>query len=368
MQKVWVLGAGEIGLMMGYLLAKSGRYQVSLLDVKPLSDETEQFLKTIEHIQFLQLDITQQKKMHDFLKEYGADALVSALPYFVNIKVAEFAKNNHLHYFDLTEDVATVKAIECLAQGSEKVFVPQCGLAPGLIDVIAVSLTKHFSELDSIKLRVGALPENINNALQYALTWSIDGLINEYGNPCLSIKEGENKSVLPLEDLEEVKLDGVTYEAFNTSGGTANLVNAFAGKVRSLNYKTLRYPGHCEKMRFLMRGLKLNKDRETLRRILVNAMPKTRQDVVLVYVSVTGKQKGELIEEHYFKKYYPQEIDGILWSAIQITTASQLCCVLDLVLSNTEHYHGLIYQEQFDLKKLLNNSFGKYLRGQKKDS
>jgi len=364
-KRILVLGAGEIGLMISYFLAKSGKYQVMLGDVKPLAYEHEQFLATVGHLSFSTLDVSRHKEMHEFLSTHDVDAVVSCLPYFMNVKVAELAKEHQLHYFDLTEDVATVKAIEALAIGGRKAFVPQCGLAPGLIDVVAVSLAERFSEIDSIKLRVGALPENINNALQYALTWSIDGLINEYGNPCLSIKNGECTSVQPLEDLEEVKLDGVTYEAFNTSGGVANLVSAYAGKVRSLNYKTLRYPGHCEKMRFLMRGLKLNQDRDTLKRILQNALPKTRQDVVLVYASVTGKQHDELIEEHYYQKYYPQKLDGVVWSSIQVTTASQLCCVLDLVLSDEQQYHGLVYQEQFALDDVLQNEFGIYLRDEK---
>ena len=127
-----------------------------------------------------------------------------------------------------------------------------------------------------------------------------------------------------------------------------------------MNYKTLRYPGHCEKVHFLMQDLKLNQDRNTLKRSLENAVPKTLQDVVLIYVSVTGKQKGELFEENYVKKIYPREIAGRLWSAIQVTTASGLCAVMDLVLQSPSPPKGFVTQESIRYGDFLGNRFGSY--------
>ena len=127
-----------------------------------------------------------------------------------------------------------------------------------------------------------------------------------------------------------------------------------------MNYKTLRYPGHCEKVQFLMQDLKLNQDRNTLKRILENAVPKTLQDVVLIYASVTGKQHGGLFEENYVKKIYPQRIAGRLWSAIQVTTASALCAAADLVLQSTLHRKGFVTQESISYKDFLENRFGRY--------
>jgi len=129
-----------------------------------------------------------------------------------------------------------------------------------------------------------------------------------------------------------------------------------------MNYKTLRYPGHCEKIHFLMQDLKLNRDRETLKRILENAIPQTRQDVVLIYVSVSGTQKGHLFEENYVKKVYPQTIAGSLWSAIQVTTAAGLCAVLDLVMTDPALRGGFVTQESFALQAFLDNRFGQYYR------
>ena len=130
--------------------------------------------------------------------------------------------------------------------------------------------------------------------------------------------------------------------------------------MKHLSYKTIRYPGHCEKIKFLMNDLKLNEDRDTLKRILEHAIPKTYQDVVLVYVSVTGTQDDHFIEESYVKKFYPQTISGHRWSAIQMTTACGICSVVDLVLTHPKKYTGFVRQEQFSLDDLTTNRFGTY--------
>jgi saccharopine dehydrogenase-like NADP-dependent oxidoreductase len=265
-----------------------------------------------------------------------------------------------LHYFDLTEDVAVTEAVRKLAAGANQVFAPQCGLAPGFISIAANELIQHFDSLRSVKLRVGALPQHPNNVLKYSLTWSTDGVINEYGNLCRSIVNGAEVDVLPLEGLEQIEIDGTLYEAFNTSGGLGSLGETYGGRVRSMNYKTIRYPGHCEQIRLLMNGLNLNHDRATFKRILENAVPQTLQDVVVIYAAVTGMQDGEFREENYVNKIYPQVVADRLWSAIQITTAAGICSVLDIVLSAPGAYAGFVAQEQFRLADVLGNRFGKF--------
>jgi len=218
----------------------------------------------------------------------------------------------------------------------------------------------HFDSVEIVKMRVGALPVNPSNVLKYSLTWSTDGLINEYGNICNGIENGQEVVLLPLEGYETISIDGLLYEAFNTSGGLGTLADTSAGKVRTMNYKTLRYPGHCEKIHLLMNDLKLNDDRETLKRVLEKAVPKTLQDVVLIYTSVTGLRKGELFEENFVQKIYPRTIAGKLWSAIQVTTAAGMCSVVDLVFERPERYQGFVTQEMFDLPTLLANRFGRF--------
>jgi saccharopine dehydrogenase-like NADP-dependent oxidoreductase len=167
--------------------------------------------------------------------------------------------------------------------------------------------------------------------------------------------------VRPLEGLEEIEIDGTLYEAFNTSGGLGSLAQSCGTRCESMDYKTIRYPGHCAQMRLLMNDLKLNQDRAALKRILENAVPQTLQDVVIVYAAVTGLQQGELREESYVSKVYPQMIAGRLWSAIQVSTAAGICAVLDLVLAQPQRYRGLVTQESFRLPEILANRFGRHL-------
>ena len=361
MQKVLVLGAGKIGTLIAFLLASSNDYHVYLADLSlDNRPDLERLLAKTANLETVTLDAKNKDEIRAFLKKNAVQAVAPCLPYFYNIEIAKLAKEFNISYFDLTEDTHTANTVFDLAQNITSAFVPQCGLAPGFISIVAQDLMKHFPLLDTVKMRVGALPVNISNGLQYSLTWSTDGLINEYGNLCQAIENGEEVHSLPLDDLEEIKIDGLTYEAFNTSGGIGSLANSYLKKVKHMSYKTIRYPGHCAKMRFLMHDLKLNQDRDTLKRILENSIPKTSQDVVLVYVSVTGTKDNFFTEENYVKKFYPKIINGFNWSAIQLTTASGLCATLDMVLSQPGKFKGHIRQEQISLDDLTSNRFGQY--------
>ncbi len=359
MHTVLVTGAGKIGSLITFLLTHSNNYFVYLADIQD-DNQLIKRLGKLQNFEYIKLDAKDKNAVTQFIKQHKVEAVISSLPFYCNKSIAEIAAEQNIHYFDLTEDVETTRMVTELAKKAKSSFVPQCGLAPGFISIVANHLMKNFPELDTVKMRVGALPTNISNALQYSLTWSTDGLINEYGNPCEAVENGEPIELLPLEGLEEIKIDGLTYEAFNTSGGIGSLAQSYYGKVKHLSYKTIRYPGHCQKIKFLMNDLKLNDDRETLKMILENAVPKTYQDVVLVYVSVTGKQDDQFIEENYVKKFYPKKIGGIRWSAIQLTTASGICSAVDLVLHNPETYSGFVRQEQFSLDDITHNQFGEY--------
>lgn len=359
MHKVMVLGAGKIGSLIAGLLAESNDYDVELADVSELTAQAVVNAHGFKNLRARRLDATHATELHAHLRRHPVDAVISSLPYHCNVRVAEAARAANIHYFDLTEDVEVTKAVRRIAEGAERAFVPQCGLAPGFISIAANELIKHFDELRTVKLRVGALPQHPNNVLKYSLTWSTEGLINEYGNPCEAIVAGRRLECAPLEGLEEIEIDGTLYEAFNTSGGLGSLADSYGDRVEWMDYKTMRYPGHCAQMRLLMNDLKLNQDRATLKRILENAIPQTLQDVVVIYVAVTGKQEGDLREENYVNKVYPQIIAGRLWSAIQVTTAAGLSAVVDLVLSDASRYRGFVRQEQFSLSAVLGNRFGK---------
>ncbi|MEO8444620.1 MAG: saccharopine dehydrogenase C-terminal domain-containing protein [Gammaproteobacteria bacterium] len=364
MHRVLVLGAGKIGALIAGLLEESGDYAITLADSRPGAAAAvaaaHQKAGGGGGIHALDLDASRLPDLEATLRGQRIDAVVSSLPYYCNELVAGAARNTGVHYFDLTEDVRSASAVYAIAAEASTAFAPQCGLAPGFISIAAAELIRHFQSVRTVKLRVGALPQHPNNVLKYSLTWSTEGLINEYGNPCLSVVNGASQQVQPLEGLEEIEIDGTLYEAFNTSGGLGSLAESFGSDVESMDYKTIRYPGHCEQMRLLMNGLKLNQDRDTLKRILENSVPQTLQDVVIVYAAVTGLQEGELREENYVNKVYPQMIGGRLWSAIQITTAGGICAVLDLVLRHPQQYRGFVRQEQFPLDQVLANRFGRY--------
>jgi saccharopine dehydrogenase-like NADP-dependent oxidoreductase len=361
MHKVLVLGAGKIGALISGLLGESGAYQVQLGDMDEAAAAGVARAHGLANVQALRVDATDAAALRAQLQAHPVDALISSLPYHCNPLVAAAARAAGIHYFDLTEDVEVTRRVSALARTASAAFVPQCGLAPGFISIAGGELIRHFDSLRSVRLRVGALPQHPHNVLKYSLTWSTEGLINEYGNPCEAISDGRLVEIRPLEGLEEIEIDGTLYEAFNTSGGLGSLAQTSGAHCESMDYKTIRYPGHCQQMRLLLNDLKLNHDRSTLKRILENAVPQTLQDVVIVYAAVTGMQNGELREENYVSKIYPQLIAGRLWSAIQVSTAASVCAVLDLVVSDPASHHGLITQESFRLPDILANRFGQHL-------
>jgi saccharopine dehydrogenase-like NADP-dependent oxidoreductase len=235
-------------------------------------------------------------------------------------------------------------------------------LAPGFIGIVAHHLAQGFESLQDVKMRVGALPAFPTNSLKYNLTWSVDGLINEYCHPCEAIREGQNIEVLPLEGLEHFSLDGTEYEAFNTSGGLGTLCETLAGRVRNLDYKSVRYPGHRFLMKMLLEELNLNKDQETLKDIMRRSIPSTMQDVVLVFVTVSGMKQGSLVQEVFARKIFAERSPGDggePLSAIQITTAAGICAALDLFREGKLPQQGFLRQEQVALPDFLANRFGK---------
>jgi saccharopine dehydrogenase-like NADP-dependent oxidoreductase len=368
MHRVLILGAGKIGALISGLLAESGSYSVFLGDINGTTAKAVVRAHGGANLTGVALDASDTAALRRHLAAEPVEAVVSSLPYYCNVEVAEAARAAGAHYFDLTEDVEVTRAVIRIAHGASRAFVPQCGLAPGFISIAANELMSHFDKLRAVKLRVGALPQHPNNVLKYSLTWSTEGLINEYGNPCQAIADGRTLEVSPLEGLEEIEIDGTLYEAFNTSGGLGSLAESHGARCESMNYKTIRYPGHCAQMRLLMNDLKLNQDRKTLKHVLENAVPQTLQDVVIVYAAVTGTQDGELREENYVNKVYPQVIAGRLWSAIQVTTAAGITAVVDLVLQHPEKYQGFVAQEKFGMPDILNNRFGRhYAQGGTKD-
>ncbi len=354
MRDVTVIGAGKIGATAAGLLASTGDYRVTLADRLP------EVLDRVEPSEFVRPSALDVESSADLLQLLGGQfAVVNAAPFHLTMPIAEAARAAGTHYLDLTEDVASTRRVKALAAEAATAFVPQCGLAPGFISIVAADMAKRFESLDSVKLRVGALPQYPSNALNYNLTWSTDGVINEYCEPCEAIVNGVRSEVAPLEGLEEFSLDGVTYEAFNTSGGLGTLCEAFEGKVRNLDYRTIRYPGHCAIMRALLHDLRLRDRRAVLKDILEHAVPTTLQDVVIVFVTASGHKGGRLVQETYASKIYSRDVGGRTLTAIQVTTASAICTMLDLLAAGRIPQRGFVHQEDVPLATFLDNRFGK---------
>lgn len=350
MKNILVFGMGKVGSLVGILLNK--RFAVTGFDKQPSGKLP---FKVIAG------DILNQNELKKIIPTF--DAVVSCLPYNLNLPIAKIAHISGVHYFDLTEDVHTTETIRKMAKKSSAVLAPQCGLAPGLIGIIGADLAKHFQKLRDIELRVGALPRYPNGLLGYSFTWSPAGVINEYINDAEVIHNGIRKMVPSLDGLESINIEGRDFEAFSTSGGLGTMCETFEGKLDTLNYKTIRYPGHMKLMRFLLYELILKEKRDLAEQILTEAKPPVEEDVVHVYAVVEGwKSNGKLAREEYFRSFHPLDIDGEKWRAISWTTAASIASVVEMVADKKLPQKGFIKQEEIKFKDFLSTKNGKYFK------
>ena len=357
MHDVVVMGGGKIGSIIAEMLAETGDYRIKVLD---RSAEALAAIPAHARISTQTVDMTDAPALDAALK--GAFAVLSAAPFHLTANVARAAARVGCHYLDLTEDVATTRTVKALAETAKSAFIPQCGLAPGFISIAGAELARGFERVEELRLRVGALPRFPSNSLGYNLTWSTEGVINEYCEPCEALVDGELREVEPMEGLETFSLDGVTYEAFNTSGGLGSLAEVLAGKAKNLNYKSVRYPGHCALMKTLLNDLDLRHRRDLLKDVLEGAVPGTEQDVVVFFVTASGWRNGRLMQESYAGKVLGEHRGKHFWSAIQITTAAGICTVLDLLVQGRLPQQGYVRQEEIALGDFLANRFGRAYR------
>lgn len=329
--KIGIVGSGNIGWALKQLLKED--YDIKQGDITDGFDAS---------------DIKQVKK---FL--HGLDAVISAGPFAVNKNIAQIAAEESIGYFDLTEDVETTEYIRNLQ--TESILMPQCGLAPGAINICAAGMMEEFDSVNEVLMRVGALPRFTTNEMSYYLSWSTNGLINEYCNEADAIYEGKAVKLMPLEGAEKLVIEGESFEAFNTSGGCATMCETYADKVENLTYKTIRYPGHLNHMKFLFNDLHLKKNKDVLEKLFDKEVPRTKNDVIIFFVKVIGLVDGVLQEKTYLRKIYGDEN----FSAIQLTTASGVCSVLKMFLDGKLNSKGFTKQESLSWKDFLDNKFGK---------
>jgi saccharopine dehydrogenase-like NADP-dependent oxidoreductase len=356
MKNVVIIGAGKIGRMAANLLAQTGDYVVHVVDAHEASWSSA--ISDLSGATGATIDFSKKSDLDATLK--GAWAVISCAPFFCNTLIAQCAKEQGAHYLDLTEDVAVTKSVMALAQGASTAFIPQCGLAPGFITIAANHLAKQMTSIHELRCRVGALPQSPTNQLKYNLTWSTDGLINEYCNPCEALVDGKMTLLPALENLEEFTIDGTMYEAFNTSGGLGSLGESLQGRARNVNYKTVRYPGHCKLMKFLLHDLGFIDHREELCTIFERAIPATQQDVIVIVCVAIGIEAGKLVEKSDARRVPGREINGKHWTGIQITTAAGVCAMLDLLKDDQLPQKGLVRMEDVRYDDFISNRFGQY--------
>ncbi len=353
MKQIAVTGLGKVGSLVGTLL--NDQFTVTGLDQNDPAESLP--FKTVKGA------TTDPEFLKAFLKD--KDAVVSCLPFHLNLAVARAAHELGIHYFDLTEDLSTTSAIRKMAETSKGVMIPQCGLAPGFIGITGAHLAKAFTRLRDIELRVGALPSHPNGLMGYSFTWSPAGVINEYINDAEVIHNGARKMVPSLDGIETINIEGQEFEAFTTSGGLGTLCETLEGKVDTLNYKTIRYPGHARLMRFLLYELILKEKPALLEQILTEAKPPVSEDVVYVYAVVEGWQKNDLRREEFYRAYHPIEIHGRKWRAISWTTAASVAAVVELVATNKIPTRGFVRQEEIPFDLFTSTKWGRlYLQDQ----
>jgi saccharopine dehydrogenase-like NADP-dependent oxidoreductase len=352
MRNITVVGLGKVGSLVGTLLGEI--FHVQGIDRQAPANDVP--------FDVISGDVSDMQFLSSVLS--GQDAVVSCLPYNLNLRVAEVAHAVGIHYFDLTEDVATTAAIRKMAETSRGVMAPQCGLAPGFIGIVGADLYNRFTKLRDVELRVGALPSFPNGQMGYSFTWSPAGVINEYINDAEAIHNGVRKMVPSLDGLEIINIEGQEFEAFTTSGGLGTMCETLEGRVDTLNYKTIRYPGHCKLMRFLLYELLLKNDRVLTERILTEAKPPVPEDVVYVYAAVEGWQGDKLLREEFFNAYHPIIHKGKSWRAISWTTAASVAAVVEMVARGTLPQQGFLKQEDIPLEAFLQTGNGSLYRKQ----
>ncbi len=262
MTRLILLGAGKIGETITHFLQASGDYALTVAD----QDAARLVPMAALGAKTVRCEFGDPETLRELIR--GHEYVISACPFHLTPAIAAAAVDVGAHYFDLTEDVESTRRVKALSSNARTALVPQCGLAPGFISILAYAMARKFDTLRDVQMRVGALPVYPTNALKYNLTWSTDGLINEYCNPCEAIIDSRLHETLALEEIEAFSLDGVAYEAFNTSGGLGTLCETLDGKVENLNYKTVRYPGHRDIVKMLIRDLRLGQRREILKDVL----------------------------------------------------------------------------------------------------
>jgi lysine 6-dehydrogenase len=306
-REILIVGAGMMGRVAAYFFLNhpQGPFAVRLAEKDPdILVEAASFLNS-KNLEPIVAD-AEKDDLVDLLA--GIRVCLSCVPYFLNPRLAKACLDSGVSFVDLGGNpVVTDKILAMDHECKDKhvSFIPDTGLAPGLAGILGYELASRFKECDEVHLRVGGLPQEPLGPLRYALFFSVHGLLNEYLEDAREIKKGEIISVPGLANIEPIAFEGIgTLEAFVTSGGTSTLPQTLLGKVKRLDYKTIRYPGHVSALKTLrslwmtstkpyrFNGVEVS-PRQMLARVLDDNLPKNAPDMILLRVWATGDGKRE---------------------------------------------------------------------------
>jgi saccharopine dehydrogenase-like NADP-dependent oxidoreductase len=373
---VIIAGAGGIAEAVGLILAEWSEVSPTLF----IGDRTQTKAKNVA--QWIQDGVTKPCSVQGFhLHENDlteemksildqSDILLDCLPGGQAPRMAQFAKDFHLHYANLTEYVAETETIMTLAKEAQTGFVLQTGLAPGYIDLLAHGLFKQFcndynvAQVDKLEMKVGALTNHAVAPHYYGFTWSPVGVATEYLKDTIVLRDFKKTALPSLSERAIIIIDGIAYEEDLTSGGAADLPDALQGKVRSLDYKTLRHPGHYTWVQKQITALgNVPNNIEILQEKMEAIIPHIEDDKIILYAAVEGKDAtGILRRREIAKCILPQKVGKHQLRAIQTTTAAPLVQAAQLLLE-TPH-SGVVLQSQIDPIPFLNGHYIERVYGQ----
>lgn len=369
-KKIFIAGAGGIGEAVALLLREWSKFETEIF----LGDISRENLQKVKN--FVERNSRKTSKVEMILMDgdgvaneatksafENCDVLLDCLPGALAPKMAQFAKDFKLHYANLTEYVAETDAIIEIAKTADTGFILQTGLAPGFINVLAISLYNKFVEdfenekVERIGMKVGALSTHAHAPHFYGFTWSAIGVATEYVKDARVIRNGERILLPALSEREKIIINGFVYEADLTSGGAADLPRFFLGKAKNLDYKTLRHVGHYDWVENKIKHLSLDENLpKNLEKAMLREIPTVQNDFVIVHSSVEGFDKNNrrrMVEKAYHIE--PLEINGHHLRAIQTTTAAPLCQSAMMLLEG--NLKGAVLQSQISARAFLNGEF-----------
>ena len=335
-KRVAILGAGMMGYAAAYELTHFEPYfGVVVCDSDP--EKLSRISEQMPGVATIAMDLAEPEA--HMAKFRSIKGVFSALPYFLNPGAARLAVAIGAHYVDLggnTQAVDEVFSLGNLARERSISLLPDAGLAPGLVNVLAAHSLELMPTARSMQIRVGGIPVEPKPPLEYALCFSVDGLINEYRELCRVLRDGLITVVPPLTDVEEISFppDFPLLEAFNTSGGSSTLPLTYVRKLDNLDYKTIRYPGHAAKIKTLLDLGLMDSEEITLQSgarvspaqvliaLLSSKLPQNEPDVVLLRVTASDEQQEVVLE----MLDYSDSLSGL--SAMMRTTAFPATCIL----------------------------------------